>query len=138
MVYIPRDYVELDCREEGKVNLPEIHVTSDARGDWMELREAKLLQIIREMFGGMENCLYLCFPKNGKNMEAIAFSPYQMKVIGLMEHVKSDEQMKEIGNLLSDYFAQKAVQEADKLWDDKVLDCSTIEKWKNEHMRTPY
>ena len=46
MVYIPRDYVELDCREEGKVNLPEIHVTSDARGDWMELREAKLLQII--------------------------------------------------------------------------------------------
>ena len=77
-------------------------------------------------------------PKNGKNMEATAFSPYQMKVIGLMEHVKSDEQMKEIGNLLSDYFAQKAVQEADKLWDDKVIDCSTIEKWKNEHLRTPY
>ena len=41
VVNIPRDYVELDCREEGKVNLPEIHVTSDARGDWMELREAK-------------------------------------------------------------------------------------------------
>ena len=41
MVDILRDYVELDCREEGKVNLPEIHVTSDARGDWMELREAK-------------------------------------------------------------------------------------------------
>ena len=59
MVDIPRDYVELDCREEGKVNLPEIHVTSDARGDWMELREAKLLQIIREMFGGIENSLYL-------------------------------------------------------------------------------
>ena len=67
-------------------------------------------------------------------MEATAFSPYQMKIIGLMEHVKSDEQMKEIGNLLSDYFAQKAVQEADKLWDDKVIVCSTIEKWKNEHL----
>ena len=40
------DYVELDCREEGKVNLPEIHVTCYARGDRMELREAKLLQII--------------------------------------------------------------------------------------------
>ena len=71
-------------------------------------------------------------------MEATAFSPYQMKIIGLTEHVKSDEQMKEIGNLLSDYFAQKAVQETDKLWDDKVIDCSTIEKWKNEHLRTPY
>ena len=88
----------------------------------------------------MEEWKIVCIfaPKNGKNMEATAFSPYQMKIIGLMEHVKSDEQMKEIGNLLSDYFAQKAVQEADKLWDDKVIDCSTIEKWKNEHLRTPY
>ena len=63
MVYIPRDYVELDCREEGKVNLPEIHVTCYARGDWMELREAKLFQIIRKKFGGMENSLYLCSQK---------------------------------------------------------------------------
>ena len=31
MVDIPRDYVELDCREEGKVNLSIIHVICDAR-----------------------------------------------------------------------------------------------------------
>ena len=31
MVYIPRDYVELDCREEGKVNLSVIHVICDTR-----------------------------------------------------------------------------------------------------------
>ncbi|MCI6234710.1 MAG: hypothetical protein MR627_06375 [Prevotella sp.] len=55
-----------------------------------------------------------------------------------MEHVKSDEQMKEIGNLLSDYFAKKAVEEADKLWDEEIIDCATIENWKNEHMRTAY
>ena len=60
MVYIPRDYVELDCREEGKVNLSVIHVICDAWGYWMELREAKLMQIIREMFGGMGNSLYIC------------------------------------------------------------------------------
>ena len=71
-------------------------------------------------------------------MEAIAFSPYQMKVIGLMEHVQSDEQMKEIANLLSDYFAKKAVEEADRLWEDDIIDCSTIEELKNQHMRTPY
>ena len=41
MVNIPRDYVELDCREEGKVNLSVIHVTCDARDDRMVLREAK-------------------------------------------------------------------------------------------------
>ena len=60
MVNIPRDYVELDCREEGKVNLSVIHVICDAWGYWMELREAKLFQIIRKKFGGMENSLYIC------------------------------------------------------------------------------
>ena len=29
-------------------------------GYWMELREAKLFQIIREKFGRMENSLYIC------------------------------------------------------------------------------
>ena len=53
-------------------------------------------------------------------MEATIFSPYQMKVIGLIAHVMSDEQMKEIGNPLSEYVAQKAVQEADKLLDDTL------------------
>ena len=96
-----------------------------------------ILQIIGEKFGGMENSLYLC-SQIEKIMEATVFSPYQMKVIGLMEHVKSDEQMKEIGNLLSDYFAKKAIEEADRLWDEKIIDCSTIENWKNEHMRTSY
>ena len=60
MVYIPRDYVELDCMEEGNVNLSVIHVICDARGYWMELREAKIFQIIWEKFGGMENSLYIC------------------------------------------------------------------------------
>ena len=54
-------------------------------------------------------------------MEATVFSPYQMKIIGLMEHVKSDEQMKEIGNLLSNYFAKKATEEADRLWEDGII-----------------
>ena len=63
MVYIPRDYVELDCREEGKVNHSVIHVICDARGYWMELREAKIFQIIWEKFGGMENSMYLCSQK---------------------------------------------------------------------------
>ena len=64
MVDIPRDYVELDCREEGKVNLPEIHVTCYAWGDRKVLREAKLLQLFGEMFGGIENSLYFCRNNN--------------------------------------------------------------------------
>lgn len=69
---------------------------------------------------------------------ANCFSPYQLKVIDLMRLVKNDEQMREICDLLSKYFAKKAVEEADRLWDDGKIDQATIESWKHEHMRTSH
>ena len=36
------------------------------------------------------------------------------------------------------YFAQKAIDAADELWDKGLIDENTIEQWKHEHMRTPY
>lgn len=42
------------------------------------------------------------------------FTPYQMKVISLMAQIQSDEQMAEITDLLSNYFANKAIAEAEK------------------------
>ena len=66
------------------------------------------------------------------------FTPYQMKVISLMAQVQSDEQMAEITDLLTNYFANKAIAEADKLWQAGTIDETTIEQWKHEHMRTPY
>jgi len=74
----------------------------------------------------------------GKNIERTVFSTYQQQVLNLMSHVESDEQMKEINDLLSAYFAKKAVEAADKLWDKGEIDENTIERWRNEHMRTSY
>jgi len=71
-------------------------------------------------------------------MERTVFSTYQQQVLNLMSHVDSDEQMKEISDLLSSYFARKAVEAADALWDEGKIDDATIEAWKGEHMRTPY
>lgn len=71
-------------------------------------------------------------------MERTVFSPYQLKVINLMGHVHSDEQMAEISDLLSRYFAEKAMDGLDKLWDEGKINEQTIEDWKHEHMRTPY
>ena len=71
-------------------------------------------------------------------MERTVFSPYQLKVINLMAHVHSEEQMAEISDLLSRYFAEKAMNELDKLWDEGKINDQTIEDWKHEHMRTPY
>lgn len=33
-------------------------------------------------------------------------------------------------------FAQKAIKEADKLWSESIINESTIEEWKHEHIRT--
>lgn len=71
-------------------------------------------------------------------MERTVFSTYQQQVINLMSHVDSEEQMKEINDLLSAYFAKKAVEAADQLWDDGQISESTVQEWKGEHMRTPY
>ena len=66
MVNIPRDYVELDCREEGKVNLPEIHVTCDAQGDWMGFRHQIIANNLRnvwrngKLFVSLRRCYIIC------------------------------------------------------------------------------
>ncbi len=74
--------------------------------------------------------------ESDKHMERTVFSPYQLRFINLLGQVRSDEQMNEINNLLSRYFAQKAIEEADRLWDQGIISEPMINEWKNEHMRT--
>lgn len=66
------------------------------------------------------------------------FTPYQQKVLTLMSHVDTEEQMKEINDLLSAYFTKKAVDEADRMWDEGKISEQTIQEWKDEHLRTSY
>ncbi|MFK7798365.1 MAG: hypothetical protein AB8E82_13010 [Aureispira sp.] len=50
----------------------------------------------------------------------------------------SDEQLKEIKNLLSQYFADKVTNQMDQLFEANNWGEEQIEKWSNEHMRTKY
>ncbi len=50
----------------------------------------------------------------------------------------SDEQLKEIKNLLSQYFADKVTHQMDPLFETNNWGEEQIEKWSNEHMRTKY
>ena len=67
-----------------------------------------------------------------------SLNKFQQRVVELMANVNSDQQMAEITDSLSSYFAQKAIDAADALWDEGLIDEKTIEQWKHEHMRTPY
>lgn len=68
---------------------------------------------------------------------ATALNQYQRQVVNLMANVNEEQQM-EISQLLANYFAQKAFDAADELWNSGMIGERTIEEWKQEHMRTPY
>ncbi len=71
-------------------------------------------------------------------MERTVFNAAQLQILDLMAYVESEDTLNEIKDMLSNYFAQKAEREIDKLWDNGQINNTIIEEWKHEHMRTPY
>lgn len=66
------------------------------------------------------------------------FTGYQMQILDCIANVKDDNEMKEIRNILADYFSNKALDAMDKLCDEGKLSDQIIESWHKEHLRTPY
>ena len=65
-------------------------------------------------------------------------SNIQLELLKVFSVDLSEEQLKEIKDLLVKYFSDKVTSEMDKLFEDKNLGEEQIEKWANEHMRTKY
>ncbi len=59
----------------------------------------------------------------------------QLELLKLFQYNLPDNQLKEIKQLLSSYFAKVSSDEMEKLWNEKNWDDNTIEDWKNEHLR---
>lgn len=59
-------------------------------------------------------------------------------MLELVAKVTSESEMRDIRRMLGQYFAKRAEDAIDKLWDEGVINDGVIEEWKNEHMRTPY
>jgi len=66
------------------------------------------------------------------------FTPFQIEMLEMVSRVSSETEMQDIRRMLGQYFAKRAEDALDRLWDEGILDESVIEKWKHEHMRTPY
>lgn len=71
-------------------------------------------------------------------MERTVFNAAQLQILDLMAYVESEDTLNEIKDMLSNYFAQKAEKEIDKLWDSGQINNMVIEGWKHEHLRTSY
>lgn len=71
-------------------------------------------------------------------MKATVFNPAQQHILKMLSFSKSEETVDELKRVLFDYYSRKLQAEADKLWEDGVLDEEKIEGILKEHLRTPY
>ena len=65
-------------------------------------------------------------------------SNVQLEILKLFSIDLSEVQLKEIKELLSNYFADKITNQMDDLFAAKDWKEDQIDKWSNEHMRTSY
>ena len=57
----------------------------------------------------------------------------QLELVKLFSYKIAENQVLEIKQLLSTYFANKATEEMDKLWEENNWSEETMKDWSNEH-----
>ena len=62
----------------------------------------------------------------------------QLELLDTFSRQPSVEDLINIKALLANYFAQKVMDEADQLWDERGYTQDTMMQWLNEHKRTTY
>ena len=71
-------------------------------------------------------------------MEATVFNQAQMQLLDMMSFVKTPESLADLKQVISDYFARKAQEEIDHLWETGELDEEKVESFRRLHERTAY
>ena len=71
-------------------------------------------------------------------MPAKKMTNVQLELLKLFNFQISDEELLELKQLLSDFFAKKVSEDMDKFLEDNDLNGADIEQWLNEHNRIPY
>ena len=67
-----------------------------------------------------------------------AFTSAQLHILEMMKYLKSESAILELQRVIADFYAKKVQEEADRLWDEGILDAEAIENIGKSHLRTPY
>lgn len=70
--------------------------------------------------------------------EVATLNQAQLQILDMMSFVKTPEALKDLKQVISDYFAQKADAEMNKMWNDGILTEERVESFRHLHERTPY
>ena len=62
----------------------------------------------------------------------------QLDILRLLSTMNSVEEVHELRQIISNYYAQKATEEMDKLWESGEWSEGKNEAILKEHLRTPY
>ncbi len=66
------------------------------------------------------------------------FTTLQLELLRIFSRNISENDLIEIKQLLSQYFAKKAIEQTDSVWDANNWNDKDEEYFLNEHLRTPY
>ena len=70
--------------------------------------------------------------------QSIELNRAQLGILRLLSRMNTIEQVEELRQIISNYYAQKATEEMDRLWDNgewgEVQNAAILK----EHLRTPY
>ena len=81
---------------------------------------------------------YLCLTKGDKDMQSTVFNNAQMELLDMMSFVDTPEMLAQLKQAISDFFARRAEEEIDRLWETGALDEQKVENFRNLHERTLY
>ena len=68
-------------------------------------------------------------------MTVTALNPSQLAILKMFETHRTEEDLKLLKKALVNYLFDRAVAEADRVWDERGYTAETVEQWKHEHMR---
>jgi len=82
-------------------------------------------------------CLYLR-NKFENAMNRTIFNEAQLELLNVMASVKDDAELLALKHTISEFFARRADEEMEKLWQSGEWNEQTLQDLKTAHYRTPY
>ncbi|MBP3740067.1 MAG: hypothetical protein IKC19_08030 [Bacteroidales bacterium] len=70
--------------------------------------------------------------------QSLELNKAQLSILRLLGRMKTVEQVEELRQVISNYYAQKATEEMDRLWDSGQWSEEKNNAVLGEHLRTPY
>lgn len=71
-------------------------------------------------------------------LQSVELNQAQLSILRLLARMDTKEKVEELRQVISNYYARKATEEMDRLWDSGEWSEEKNESVLDEHLRTPY